>query len=99
MFPEGTRSPDGKVKDFKLGAFEMALKKKVPILPIVISGTNKALPKYSMNFNGVQKIYIKIFEEIPYSAFENLSAEDTAQMVRQFIIEKLKVMNEYTLGG
>ncbi|HOX15762.1 MAG TPA: lysophospholipid acyltransferase family protein [Smithellaceae bacterium] len=99
MFPEGTRSPDGKVKDFKLGAFEMALKKKVPILPIVISGTNKALPKYSMNFTGVQKIYIKIFEEIPYAAFENLSAEDTAQMVRQFIIEKLKVMNEYTLGG
>ena len=99
MFPEGTRSPDGKVKDFKLGAFEMALKKKVPILPIVISGTNKALPKYSMNFTGVQKIYIKIFEEIPYSAFENLSAEDTAQMVRQFIIEKLKVMNEYTLGN
>lgn len=99
MFPEGTRSPDGKIKDFKLGAFEMALKKKVPILPIVISGTNKALPKYSMNFTGVQKIYIKIFEEIPYSAFENLSAEDTAQMVRQFMIEKLKVMNEYTLGG
>ena len=99
MFPEGTRSPDGKVKDFKLGAFEMALKKKVPILPIVISGTNKALPKYSMNFTGVQKIYIKIFKEIPYSVFENLSAEDTAKMVRQFIIEKLKVMNEYTLGG
>jgi 1-acyl-sn-glycerol-3-phosphate acyltransferase len=99
MFPEGTRSPDGNVKDFKLGAFEMALKKKVPILPVVVSGTNKALPKYSMNFTGVQKIYIKIFEEIPYSTFENLSAEDTAQMVRQFIIEKLKVMNEYTLGN
>jgi 1-acyl-sn-glycerol-3-phosphate acyltransferase len=99
MFPEGTRSPDGEVKAFKLGAFQMALQKKVPILPIVISGTNKALPKYSMNFTGVQKIYIKIFEEIPYSAFEKLSAEDTAQMVRQFIVEKLKVMNEYTLGG
>jgi 1-acyl-sn-glycerol-3-phosphate acyltransferase len=99
MFPEGTRSPDGEVKAFKLGAFQMALQKKVPILPIVISGTNKALPKYSMNFTGVQKIYIKIFEEIPYSAFEKLSAEDTAQMVRQFIIEKLKGMNEYTLGN
>jgi len=98
MFPEGTRSPDGEVKAFKLGAFQMALKKKMPILPVVISGTNKALPKYSMNFTGVQKIYIKIFEEIPYSAFEKLSAEDTAQMVRQLIIEKLKVMNKYTLG-
>ncbi|MEE9913640.1 MAG: 1-acyl-sn-glycerol-3-phosphate acyltransferase [Deltaproteobacteria bacterium] len=98
MFPEGTRSPDGEVKAFKLGAFQLAQKKKAPILPIVISGTNKALPKYSMNFTGVQKIYIKIFEEIPYSAFEKLSVEDTAQMVRQFIIDRLKVMNEYTLG-
>jgi 1-acyl-sn-glycerol-3-phosphate acyltransferase len=98
MFPEGTRSPDGEVKSFKLGAFEMALKEKVPILPIVISGTNKALPKYSMNFTGVQKIYIKIYEEIPYSVFKGLSAADTAQMVRQFIMEKLKVMNEYTLS-
>jgi 1-acyl-sn-glycerol-3-phosphate acyltransferase len=99
MFPEGTRSPDGKVKAFKLGAFQLARDKKAPILPIVISGTNKALPKYSMNFTGVQKIYIKIFEEIPYAAFAHLSAQETAEMVRQFIIEKLKVMNEYTLGG
>ena len=98
MFPEGTRSADGEVKAFKLGAFQLAHQKKVPILPIVISGTNKALPKYSLNFTGVQKIYIKIFEEIPYSAFAALSAEETAQMVRRFIIEKVKVMNEYTLG-
>jgi len=98
MFPEGTRSPDGNVKAFKLGAFQLALKKKAPILPVVISGTNKALPKYSMNFTGVQKMYIRIFEEIPYSAFANLSAEDTAQMVRQSIIAKLTVMNDYTLG-
>lgn len=98
MFPEGTRSPDGEVKAFKPGAFQLALEKKVPILPIVISGTNKALPKYSMNFTGVQKMYIKIFEEIPYAAFEKLSVEDTAQMARQFIIEKLKGMNEYTGG-
>jgi 1-acyl-sn-glycerol-3-phosphate acyltransferase len=96
MFPEGTRSPNGEIKAFKLGSFQLAKNKKVPILPVVISGTNKALPKYSMNFTGVQKIYIKIFEEIPYSAFEKLSFDDTAQMVRQFIIEKLKVLNEYT---
>jgi 1-acyl-sn-glycerol-3-phosphate acyltransferase len=98
MFPEGTRSPDGEVKDFKLGAFEMALKKKAPILPVVISGTNKALPKYSMNFTGAQKIYIKIYEEIPYAVFADLSAAETAQLVRQFIIKNLKIMNEYTLG-
>lgn len=98
MFPEGTRSPDGEIKDFKMGAFQLALKKKVPILPVVISGTNKALPKYSLDYTGVHKIYIKIFEEIPYAMFEKMTPEETAQMVRSFIIEKLKIMNEYTGG-
>ena len=98
MFPEGTRSPDGEIKAFKLGAFQLALKKKVPILPVVISGTNKALPKYSLEYTGVCKIYIKIFEEIPYSAFEGLTPEATAQMVREFMREKLKIMNQYTEG-
>jgi len=99
MFPEGTRSHDGEVKTFKLGAFQLAHQKKVPILPIVISGTNKALPKYSMNFTGVQKIYVKIFEEIPYAAFAHLSEGQTAEMVRGFIAQQLRVMNEYTLGN
>ncbi len=97
FFPEGTRSIAGKIKDFKLGAFQIAKEKKIPILPIVVSGTNRALPKYSMNFHGVQKILIKVFDEIPYSAFENLSVEDTAQMVRAMMIENLAVMDRYTL--
>lgn len=98
MFPEGTRSPDGEMKAFKLGAFQLAHKKKVPLLPVVISGTNKALPKYSLDYTGVHKIYIKIFEEIPYSAFADMTPEETAQMVREFMIEKLKIMNLYTGG-
>lgn len=98
MFPEGTRSHDGEIKAFKLGAFQLAHKKKVPILPIVISGTSKALPKYTINFTGVQKLYIKIFKEIPYEAFKDLSVEETLEMVRQFMIAKLNVMNQYTLG-
>ncbi|MHB8139183.1 MAG: lysophospholipid acyltransferase family protein [Smithellaceae bacterium] len=99
MFPEGTRSADGVIKAFKPGAFQLAHKKKVPILPVVISGTNKALPKYSIDFTGVQKMYVKIFPEIPYSAFKDLSVEDTSEMVRQFIIKNLNVMNQYTLGS
>lgn len=97
FFPEGTRSADGNVKDFKLGAFQLAKKKKIPILPVVISGTNKALPKYSINFHGKQKILIQIFDEIPYQAFEKLSVEETAAMVRDFIIKNLNELNKYTL--
>ncbi len=98
FFPEGTRSADGKIKDFKLGAFQLAKKMKVPILPIVVSGTNKALPKYSMNFHGKQKILLKLFDEIPYASFENKTVEETAKMVREFMIEKLAIMDKYTIG-
>jgi len=45
LFPEGTRSMDGAIKDFKLGAFRLACHSKLPILPIVINGTFEALPK------------------------------------------------------
>ena len=42
-FPEGTRTPDGEVKDFKRGAFLLALQSKAPILPVSISGTFEML--------------------------------------------------------
>lgn len=86
IFPEGTRSPDGQIKKFKLGAFSVALKMKAPILPIVISGTNAALPKYSLNFHGRTDIRIRVLEPISYEAFAHLSAEETAEMAREIII-------------
>ena len=46
LFPEGTRSPDGEVKAFKDGAFVMAVKKNVPVIPIALTGTASALPKH-----------------------------------------------------
>lgn len=41
IFPEGTRSKGGKVKDFKAGSFKLAYKAGVPIVPISIDGTWK----------------------------------------------------------
>lgn len=99
FFPEGTRSDDGQVKAFKPGAFQIAKKMEIPILPVVISGTCNALPKYKIDFFGSNRIFIKVFEEIPYKEFEKLSVEETADIVRNFIIKELKVMNEYTQGG
>lgn len=47
MFPEGTRSPDGRLLPFKNGAFIMAIQMKMPVLPIVIKGTCDIIPKKS----------------------------------------------------
>jgi len=45
IFPEGTRSKDGKLHDFKAGAMVLAIKSGVPIVPVAIRGTYEILPK------------------------------------------------------
>ena len=45
IFPEGTRSPDGKMQDFKYGAILLAIKSGVPVVPIGFNGTYEVLPK------------------------------------------------------
>jgi len=45
VFPEGTRSPDGKLLPFKRGGFLLALKTKTPIVPVTINGTGKLLAR------------------------------------------------------
>ena len=50
VFPEGTRSPDGRLQAFKDGAFELAIATGAPILPVVIEGTHRCRPKGSRWF-------------------------------------------------
>lgn len=45
IFPEGKRSPDGKLQKAYTGAAKLALKAKIPVLPIGIIGSNRVLPK------------------------------------------------------
>jgi len=45
IFPEGTRSTDGQLHDFKAGAMVLAIKSGVPIVPVAIIGTFDILPK------------------------------------------------------
>lgn len=45
VFPEGTRSPDGKLLPFKKGPFHLAMESKIPVLPISIFGTETMMGK------------------------------------------------------
>ncbi|MBS5987253.1 lysophospholipid acyltransferase family protein [Clostridium sp.] len=40
IFPEGTRSKDGKIHEFKRGSIKIATKSKAPIVPVAIKGTS-----------------------------------------------------------
>jgi 1-acyl-sn-glycerol-3-phosphate acyltransferase len=48
IFPEGSRSPDGSIQPFKKGGFTLAIKSKVPIVPIAITGSGEIVPKGKM---------------------------------------------------
>jgi 1-acyl-sn-glycerol-3-phosphate acyltransferase len=48
IYPEGTRSPDGRLQTFKKGAVVMAIKAGVPIVPAVCSGAHRVMRKRSL---------------------------------------------------
>lgn len=89
FFPEGTRSHDGKVHKFNEGAFRLAIKERVPVLPLVLDGSYDCLPKHSWRFGRPADIRLKVLPPVPT---ENLHTGDTAALcehVRQMIIAQL----------
>lgn len=48
IFPEGTRTPDGRLGPFKRGAFYNAIEVGVPIVPLLFRGTFEAMPKTTL---------------------------------------------------
>jgi 1-acyl-sn-glycerol-3-phosphate acyltransferase len=48
IFPEGTRSETGRMRDFKSGGFHLALEAQAPIVPVTVSGSRRLTPKRSL---------------------------------------------------
>lgn len=84
IFPEGTRSPDGKVKRFKEGAFLLAQQAKVSVLPVVIDGSKEVLPSPGI-VNLKQTFTIKILPEIPYESFKDINTGEFTKSVNKLI--------------
>ncbi len=89
IFPEGTRSPDGKIQPFKTGAFHLALENRRPILPIAISGTSKAIPKGGLLIDKNFDIRATVLDPLPYESFRHLDAKAVAHLVQGVIEEEI----------
>jgi 1-acyl-sn-glycerol-3-phosphate acyltransferase len=85
MFPEGTRSPSGRMRAFKTGAFELALRTRSPILPIVLQGTSHALPKRGFVLQGRHPISVQVLDPIPYESFHDAGVDELTARVRDAI--------------
>ncbi|MBN2731783.1 MAG: 1-acyl-sn-glycerol-3-phosphate acyltransferase [Balneolaceae bacterium] len=89
FFPEGTRSRTGKLNRFARGAFELAVTENVPILPLVIDGTQNCLPKKSWKFGTARHIKLKVLEPISTKKLEVNDLEKLTDEVRFVILSQL----------
>ncbi|PPS04200.1 hypothetical protein GOBAR_AA16444 [Gossypium barbadense] len=86
FFPEGTRSKDGKLGDFKKGAFSVAAKTRVPVVPITLIGTGGIMPagmEGVVNSGSVKVIIHKPIKET--------DPEILRQIARNTILDTLKL--------
>ena len=79
VFPEGTRSRDGEIHRFKAGAFELARRAGVELLPVVLDGTSTLVKKNRL-FNWRNTLRVRVLE--PVSA-ERVAATDTKLLMEE----------------
>ncbi|WP_426247137.1 lysophospholipid acyltransferase family protein [Nocardioides sp. LHG3406-4] len=84
IFPEGTRSPDGFVGKFQLGAAHLAVKNGVPVVPIAHRGTFAAMPRgQSWPSPGRRRLTVRFGDPVRPQPGE--SARDLAPRIRQAV--------------
>ncbi len=88
IFPEGTRSPDGVIREFKKGGFVLAAKSQQPIVPISISGSHRILPKKSWLIQSGQ-IAMKICKPVLAAGTDHKSRDLLLYTVREAIRSNL----------
>jgi 1-acyl-sn-glycerol-3-phosphate acyltransferase len=85
-FPEGTRSHDGEIKAFKQGAFHLAIKSGVPIVPVSIIGSGRIMPKRSIKIKPGQ-VKLVIGEPIDITIYDIEKRYELIEKVRNTIIK------------
>jgi 1-acyl-sn-glycerol-3-phosphate acyltransferase len=97
IFPEGGRSPDGVLQEFKDGAAYIAIKAHVPLVPIAIIGTREVLAMGSSTFRS-GKVRIRIGEPIPTTGLALPARRELTQTVRARISAMTSAMLAAMIG-
>ncbi|MBT8364993.1 MAG: 1-acyl-sn-glycerol-3-phosphate acyltransferase [Deltaproteobacteria bacterium] len=86
IFPEGTRSRDGKIRAFKKGGFVMAVDSGAPIVPVILQGTWPIMDKSSLRINA-GNVALHIEKPIDTSSYTRKTKTDLMESVRAIICE------------
>jgi 1-acyl-sn-glycerol-3-phosphate acyltransferase len=100
IFPEGTRSKTGKMRNFQDGAFVLAKKMNCGIIPIAHIGTEKALHagKDGWVVQGKTNITITVLDEIPAEQVSKMKLDELKDVVRRRLEEKIEQLEKQTVS-
>lgn len=90
FFPEGTRSKDGNLLPFKIGAFRLALEAGFDVLPIVIQGSLNALPKHSLLLTRKSQISVTVLSPVSIQPFLHQDLDSGAQALSDLVRSKIQ---------
>ena len=82
IFPEGTRSPDGRLKSFKAGTMVLAIKAGVPVVPVGISGTYEVLPKGKLLAQQTGQVRIRVGKPIETKGYHLKQKQELAERLQ-----------------
>jgi 1-acyl-sn-glycerol-3-phosphate acyltransferase len=88
VFPEGSRTPDGELKDFLAGAAFLAIRAQVPLVPIALSGVYDLLPIHTHHFFPCE-MTLTVGEPIATTGMTMRQADDLTRTLRTRIAEML----------
>lgn len=74
IYPEGTRSPDGRLYKGKTGVARMALDARVPVVPVAMIGTDKVNPIGSRMWKP-HHVHIRVGEPLDFSRYAGMSGD------------------------
>jgi len=93
IFPEGSRSSDGSIQPFKKGGFTLAIKSKVPIVPIAITGSRQIMPKDRLTATS-GKIRIRIDHPIETQHCSLKDRKSLMEKVRETISKNFRSISK-----
>jgi 1-acyl-sn-glycerol-3-phosphate acyltransferase len=74
IYPEGTRSPDGKLYRGRTGIARMALESKVPVIPVAMIDTEKVQP-IGKRFPRIRRVGIVVGSPLDFSRFDGMEGD------------------------
>ncbi len=93
IYPEGTRSPDGKLYRGRTGIARMILEAQVPVVPVAMIDTDKVQP-LGAKYPKIHRVRVKFGQELDFSRFAGMEGERVVlRAVTDQIIYRIKELS------